>query len=106
MSGLFLGWLSLHQRQLEQPRVPSQNSISRPRLHLRKYKPCIDPMLNIIFKAIFSSLRSCQFLVLQNIALRHQLEVLRRNNKTPRLKLGDHTFGSFCPNFTPDGETV
>jgi len=43
-------------------------------------------MLNIIFKAILSSLRSRQSLILENIALRHQLEVLRRNNKTPRLK--------------------
>ncbi|MBU8872059.1 MAG: hypothetical protein KOO60_14420, partial [Gemmatimonadales bacterium] len=69
--------------------VPSQNSIALSRLHLRKQEPSIDPMLNIIFKTIFSSLRSRQSLVLENIALRHQLEVLRRNNKTPRLRSRD-----------------
>ncbi len=67
----------------------TQNSIALPSLHLQIRKPSIVPMLNIIFKTIFSSLRSRQSLVLENIALRHQLEVLRRNNKTPRLKTRD-----------------
>ncbi len=58
-------------------------------MHLRKQEPSIDPMLNIFFKTIFSSLRSRQSLVLENIALRHQLEVLRRNNKTLRLRSRD-----------------
>ena len=46
-------------------------------------------MLKLVLKAIFSSLRSRQSLVLENIALRHQLEVLRRNAKIPRLKARD-----------------
>ncbi len=69
--------------------MPIGNSITLPHLHLQIREPSIDPMLNIIFKAIFSSLRSRQSLILENIALRHQLEVLRRNNKTPRLKSSD-----------------
>ncbi len=40
-------------------------------------------MLNLFFNTIFSSLRSRQSLVLENITLRQQLVVLRRNNKTP-----------------------
>jgi len=44
-------------------------------------------MLYIIFKVILSGLRSCQSLILESIALRHQLEVLRRNNKTPDTKI-------------------
>ena len=46
-------------------------------------------MLNLILWTTYSSLRSRQSLVLENIALRHQLEVLRRNNKTPRLRSRD-----------------
>ena len=46
-------------------------------------------MLNLILWTTYSSLRSRQSLVLENIALRHQLEVLRRNNKTPHLKSRD-----------------
>ena len=46
-------------------------------------------MLKLVLRAIFSGLRSRQSLVLENIALRHQLEVLRRNAKIPRLKARD-----------------
>jgi putative transposase len=69
--------------------VHSQNSIALPHLHLQIREPSLDLMLNLFFNTIFSSLRSRQSLVLENIALRHQLVVLRRNNKTPHLKSRD-----------------
>ncbi len=67
----------------------SQNSIALPHLNLQIRKPSLDPMLNLFFNTIFSSLRSRQSLVLENMGLRHQLVVLRRNNKTPRLRSRD-----------------
>jgi hypothetical protein len=46
-------------------------------------------MKNLILRALFSALKSRQSLFLENIALRHQLEILRRTRKTPRLKAQD-----------------
>jgi putative transposase len=42
-------------------------------------------MLFIIIRTIFSALRSRRALALENLALRHQLDVLQRNAKRPRL---------------------
>lgn len=60
-------------------------------------------MLFLIFRSIFSGLKSHRGLVLENLALRHQLEVLRRNTKTPRLRLRDRvlwiTLSRLWPNW-------
>ena len=59
-------------------------------------------MLNLFFNTIFSSLRSRQSLVLENIALRHQLDVFQRNAKRPRLKPSDRVFWALFSRFLPD----
>ncbi len=46
-------------------------------------------MLKIILQALVAALRSRQRLALENIALRHQLEVLQRTAKRPRLRPSD-----------------
>ena len=46
-------------------------------------------MLFLIFRAVFSSLQAQRALALENLALRHQLDVLKRTTKTPRLKNRD-----------------
>jgi hypothetical protein len=46
-------------------------------------------MFRIILSAIIAGLKSRQQLAIENIALRHQLEVLQRNAKRPRLKASD-----------------
>jgi len=55
----------------------------------------MDSMNNLILRAIFSVLKSHRALVLENIALRHQLEVLRRTKPTPRLKMLDRLLWVF-----------
>jgi hypothetical protein len=40
-------------------------------------------MLKIIIRALLSSLRSREALILENAALRHQIEVLQRNSGKP-----------------------
>jgi len=82
--------------------VPHQNSIALPHLHLQIREPSLDPMLNLFFSTIFSSLRSRQSLVLENIALRHQLDVFQRNAKRPRLKPSDRVFWALFSRFQPD----
>ena len=59
-------------------------------------------MFYITFKTIFSSLRSHQSLVLENIALRQQLDVLQRNAKRPRLKPSDRVLWALFSRFLPD----
>lgn len=46
-------------------------------------------MLLLLLRTLISALRSHRALALENLALRHQLEVLKRNTKTPRLKNRD-----------------
>ena len=46
-------------------------------------------MFNLILHLMRESFRSNQVLVLENIALRHQLQVLGRAAKRPALKNGD-----------------
>ena len=46
-------------------------------------------MIILILRTFLSALRSHRALALENLALRHQLEVLQRNAKRPRLKNGD-----------------
>ena len=46
-------------------------------------------MIYILLRTLFSTLRSHRALTLENLALRHQLNVLQRNTKKPRLKNRD-----------------
>jgi putative transposase len=46
-------------------------------------------MLKIILRTILSALKSHRALTLENLALRHQLNILQRNTKKPRLKNRD-----------------
>jgi putative transposase len=48
-------------------------------------------MLILILRTLISALRSHRALALENLALRHQLEVLQRNAKRPRLTTRDRT---------------
>jgi hypothetical protein len=43
-------------------------------------------MIFILFRTLFSALRSHRALILENLALRHQLDVLKRNARRPRLR--------------------
>ena len=46
-------------------------------------------MLKLLLRACFSGLRSSQQLALENLALRHQIEVLQRTAGRPRLRTAD-----------------
>lgn len=48
-------------------------------------------MLFLLLRTFISALRSHRALALENLALRHQLEVLQRNTKRPRLTNRDRT---------------
>ncbi|UCG50456.1 MAG: transposase [Candidatus Latescibacterota bacterium] len=48
-------------------------------------------MISILFRTLLSALKSDRALVLENLALRHQLDVLQRNAKRPRLTNRDRT---------------
>ncbi len=49
-------------------------------------------MLLLLFRTLLSALRSHRALALENLALRHQLEVLKRNTKRPYIKNRDRLF--------------
>ena len=49
-------------------------------------------MVKLALLALLSALRSHQALVAENLALRHQLEVLQRNSTKPALKWRDRAF--------------
>ncbi len=59
-------------------------------------------MLLVILRTIFSSLKSHRSLALENLALRHQLDVLKRNTKTPRLKNRDRALWVVLSRFWQD----
>ncbi len=59
-------------------------------------------MLFLIVRSMFSGLRSRRSLALENLALRHQLEVLKRNTKTPRLKHRDRVLWVILSRCWPD----
>jgi len=61
-------------------------------------------MIFILFRTFISALRSHRALALENLALRHQLEVLKRNTKRPRLTNRDRTLWSYCPEYGPTGD--
>jgi putative transposase len=58
-------------------------------------------MLKHFLKILISSFKSQQTLALENIALRHQLEVLQRNAKRPRLKPDDRALWALHSRFLP-----
>ena len=49
-------------------------------------------MLNLILRLLFSVFRTRQALILENVALRHQIEVLQRNSGRPSLRWCDRAF--------------
>jgi putative transposase len=59
-------------------------------------------MLLLILRAIFSSIKSHRSLTLENLALRHQLDVLQRNAKKPRLKGQDRALWVVLSRLWPD----
>ncbi len=59
-------------------------------------------MLILILRTIRSGLRSHHALVLENLALRHQLDVLQRNTKTPRLTNRDRALWVVLSRFWRD----
>jgi putative transposase len=59
-------------------------------------------MLLIILRAIYSSIKSHRSLALENLALRHQLDVLQRNTKTPRLSNRDRVLWATLSRLWPD----
>jgi putative transposase len=59
-------------------------------------------MLKIIFLTLIASLRSHRQLTLENVALRHQLEVLQRNAKRPRLRSSDRALWAALSRLLPD----
>ena len=59
-------------------------------------------MFKIILIAVSRALASRQQLVLENLALRHQLEVLQRNAKRPRLKPSDRALWAVLSRVLPD----
>jgi putative transposase len=58
-------------------------------------------MLKHILRTLFSTFKSRRQLSLENVALRHQLEVLQRNAKRPRLKPSDRALWALLARFFP-----
>jgi len=69
--------------------VPSENSVRLAALALTFLRYYIYQMLFLLLRTIISALRSHRALALENLALRHQLEILKRNAKRPCLKNRD-----------------
>ena len=59
-------------------------------------------MIFILFRTFISALRSHRALALENLALRHQLEVLKRNAKKPRLTNRDRALWIFLLRYWAD----
>jgi putative transposase len=59
-------------------------------------------MLKHLLILILASVRSRRQLVLENVALRHQLEVLQRNARTPRLRPTDRALWAILSRILPD----
>jgi putative transposase len=59
-------------------------------------------MLKHLLLFVHSSFKTQQSLALENIALRHQLEVLQRNAKRPRLKPNDRELWALLSHFLPN----
>ncbi len=59
-------------------------------------------MIFILFRTLFSALKSRRALALEHLALRHQLDVLRRNAKKPRLTNRDRALWVFLLRYLAD----
>ena len=59
-------------------------------------------MLKHLLLLLLTSLRSRRQLALENVALRHQLEVLQRNAKRPRLRPSDRALWALLSRFLPN----
>ncbi len=59
-------------------------------------------MFKFILSALMASLRSHRQLALENVALRHQLEVLQRTTKRPRLRPSDRVLWAILSRFLLD----
>jgi len=59
-------------------------------------------MFKIILSALMASFRSHRQLALENVPLRHQIEVLQRNAKRPRLKPSDRALRAVLIRLLPD----
>lgn len=59
-------------------------------------------MLNLILRTLFSMLKSRESLILENAALRHQIEDSRRNSSRPHLKWRDRAFWDVLNCIWPD----
>ena len=62
-------------------------------------------MTSILLRTLFSALKSRRALVLENLALRHQLDVLQRNAKRQRLTNWDRTLWVILSRLWPDWRT-
>ena len=59
-------------------------------------------MFNLILRLLFSAFRTRQALILENTALRHQIEVLQRNSGRPFLRWRDRAFWDVLTCLWPD----
>jgi len=59
-------------------------------------------MINLMLRALFATFRSRQSLLLENTALRHQIEVLQRSGGRPRLRWRDRAFWDLLSCFSSD----
>ena len=58
-------------------------------------------MLKHVFLALISAFRSRHFLVIENAALRHQIEVRQRNSTRPALRWRDRAFWDILSHVWP-----
>jgi hypothetical protein len=59
-------------------------------------------MIKTLLSGLISTFRSRQALVLENLALCHQLEVLQRNSNRPALKWRDRAFWDILASMWPE----
>ena len=90
--------VSIVSSRLSLPFIPS----ALPSLQLRQFYYILNIMLKNILRTFISALRSRRALALENLALRHQLDVLKRNSKRPRLTNRDRTLWMILSHFWPD----
>jgi putative transposase len=82
--------------------VPSIYSVRLVPLALTRPARYIARILNLILQTIVSVLLSKRALALENLALRHQLDVLQRGGKRPRLTNGDRALWILLSRFWSD----
>jgi putative transposase len=82
--------------------VPSIYSVRLEPLALTPAARYIARMLNLIMQTALSTLKSRRVLALENLALRHQIAVLQRGARRPRLTSGDRTLWIILSRFWAD----